>query len=385
MKFHSDRVEDWTGFATGNAQGGDSVTLLTRGLITSDDPEFYHYTEQISNTFVGNARISIDSVYKFLVIIHQDLSADLYVNDFPVIVEIKAKRSIEQGEVVMLGDIADIQKVTFPQVTIVDTDKVIYCFKIGWRFGLFFDLTPRIQPPHVKHSIHAQKLDVKKMEFSIGDLHRYLSFYHVYKTLESGDQFEEMVKDGWFPFIEILADEYRSLRDTYQNKFNFEERIGAIVDKINAERIAGITKKWWKNKIYEEKKQLIEAGINAYLQNTPDGFVNCIKNLLTEIEGILRKLYLAEKARGDRVTQGDLISYIIQKAKAKTASDHSLFFPLQFLKYLQDVIFADFDLEAGSITLSRHSSSHGVATPQQYTKSRALQLILILDQIYFYS
>lgn len=262
---------------------------------------------------------------------------------------------------------------------------MIYCFKVGWRFGLFFDLVPRLQPPGVTQTIPVKKLDIEKMELSIGELRRYLTFYHVYKILESEKQFSEMMKDGWFPFVEIIAGEYKSLSEAYQNKFDFENKTKSIINRFDEERIKKITEKWWKNQIFADKKIIIEAGIKAYLQNTPRGFVNCIKNLWTETEGILRKVYLKETGKGDGVKSNDLIKFIVKKAKNKTNSDYSLLLPFPFLKYLQDVVFADFNIETGNVDMSRHSSSHGVANTNQYTKERALQLILIIDQIYFYS
>lgn len=343
------------------------------------------YSEQISNIFLNNCKIPVDGVCQFLVIIHQDLSADLYVNNFSVHLEIKPKRDIKAGEAIVLGDIADIRKVKFPDIEIKDTDKVVYCFKVGWRFGLFFDLMPRLQPPGITKPISVEKLDIEKMELSIGELRRYLTFYHVYKILESEKQFSEMMKDGWFPFVEIIAGEYKSLNETYQNKFDFENKIKNIINGFDDKRIKKMAEKWWKNQIFADKKIIIEAGINAYLQNTPEGFVNCIKNLWTETEGILRKVYFKETGKGDKVKSNDLVKFIIEKAKNKTNSDYSLLFPFPFLKYLQDVVFADFNIETGNVDMSRNSSSHGVANTNQYTKERALQLILILDQIYFYS
>jgi len=385
MKIHIDKAQDLSGFAAENVKGGEMLKVLTRALLTSDSPEFYQYAEQISNIFLNKNQIQIDGVSQFLVLIHQDLSADLYINDFAVSVEIKAKRDIKAGEVVMLGDIADIRKVKFPDIEIKDTDKIIYCFKVGWRFGLFFDLTPRSQPTEATRAINTEKLDIEKMELSIGDLRRYLTFYHVYKVLESDTQFDEMLKDGWFPFVEILAGEYKKLSEAYQNKFDFENKVKSIVDNFNEERIKKIKEKWWKNQIFSDKKTLIEAGINAYLQDSQDGYVNCIKNLWTEIEGILRKLYHSETGKGDGIKSSDLISHIIQKAKTKSGSDYSLLLPLPFLKYLEDVVFANFNVETGKVDMSRNASSHGVADAELYTKARALQLVLVLDQIYFYS
>ena len=385
MKIHFDKVEDFVGFAVGNKKIGDTTArVLSSARLTSDDPNFHHYSEQISNIFLNKAQILINSVSQFLVIIHQDLSADLYVNDFPVAIEIRPKKDIKKGEVVRQGDIADVSKVIFPQVTIIDTDKIIYCFKVGWRFGLFFDLSPRVQPKESQYPVRAEKLDVDEAMRSIGDLYRYLSFYNVYKILESEIQFEEMKKDGWFPFVEIVAHEYKELSETYVNKFDHENRIRTIVDRFDKDRINRITDKWWKKNTFNENKNVIEAGIHAYLENTPSGIVNCIKNLWTEMEGILRRQYLVESGKGNNVKSNDLINFIIKKAKDKSKSDSSLLFPLPFLKYLKTVVYPSFNIENGKVEMSRHTSSHGVAKANEYTKERALQLILIMDQLYFY-
>ncbi|MBN2410828.1 hypothetical protein JXQ31_03985, partial [candidate division KSB1 bacterium] len=75
---------------------------------------------------------------------------------------------------------------------------------------------------------------------------------------------------------------------------------------------------------------------------------------------------------------------VIEKGRIKADSDLSLFFPEAFFKYLSESIFPQFDIEKDNITLSRHTSSHGVAKAEDYNQERALQMILILDQIFFY-
>ena len=223
------------------------------------------------------------------------------------------------------------------------------------------------------------------MMISIGDLYRSLSFHHVYKTLESGKQYEKMKKDGWFPFLEINADEYKELSEIYMSGFDFENKINGVVDKFTEDRIKIITEKWWENPIYFEKRALLEAGISAFLENTENGFIYCIKTLGTEMEGLLRLIYLTDTGKGKGVKSSQLISHIVDKVKNNSVSEYSLLLPSQFLKYLDDVIFPNFDFEKGNIELSRHSSSHGVVNVERYTKVRALQLIFILDQIYYYN
>lgn len=384
MKFHFNKVDNLAGVVVENTKGPGIVKVRTRAKITSDEPEFYDYSDEISNLFLSRAKQFVNNVYQFLVLIHEDLSADLYVNDFPVIVEMVAKRNTSLGELVTESDVADIRKMKFPKISILKTDKIIYCFKVGWRFGLFFDLNQRSDQLVGGKNVKGEELDLNEIETSLGDLYRYLSFYHVYKVLESKTQFSNMLKDGWFPFIEIIGKEYRELSRAYQGEFEVEARVKKIVNSFTAKRIKTLTDKWWNNQTFAEKKRLIEPGINAFLQDNEEGYVNCIKTLSSEIEGVMRSLYYLETGKGDFVKSPDLISHIINKAKNKTGSKNSLFLPEPFLKYLEDVVFSEFSIEKKEVPLSRHSSGHGVANPEQYTKERALQFILVLDQIFFY-
>lgn len=384
MKFHFAKVQDVVGFATENAKGGEDVRVLERALLTSDAPEFYQYSAHISSLFLVPAKVLIDTVYRFLVVIHADLSTDLYVNDFSVAVEIIPKKDVKAGDLVMHGDIADVRRVKFPDIDINETDRVIYCFKVFWRFGLFFDLAPRIKPAEALQPVHVEKLDLESATNSIGELYRYLMFYHLYKSLESGPQFEEILKDGWFPFIEIASNEYKQLAEAYESKFNFEDRVASVVNAFGPDRIKMLADKWWRKDVFSRKRSLIEAGVAAYVENTQAGFVNCIKTLSSEIEGVLRMLYFSETGKGDDVKSTELIRHIIDKVKKKAGSDMSLLLPMEFLRYLQEVLFAGFSVEAGKIPMSRHTSSHGVAETELYTKAHALQLILVLDQICYY-
>jgi hypothetical protein len=58
---------------------------------------------------------------------------------------------------------------------------------------------------------------------------------------------------------------------------------------------------------------------------------------------------------------------------------------LQFLRYMRDYTYAQFDPKKPQAhVMSRHSVGHGGAAPAAYTMERALQAILTLDQLNFY-
>ncbi len=383
MRYQLHNLSDISGFALENASSGEQALVLARAALTTSDADFYHYVENFAGMYLLPLGIDVGEVNKFLVIHHQDRTADLYVNDFHVNFGIRLKRDVKKGQGLTVKHFADIRSVTFPEVTFNETDTLVYVFRLGWRFGLFFDLfaagLAAEHPP-----AYAKVLDVGQAELEIGGLYRRLWFYGVYELLESATkQFDEMQADGWFPFVETIPSEFDALTKAYANKFDFDNKINDIVEQFHEARIRDISDRWWKNERFADKKKLIWAGISAYLQDTEEGFVNCIKNLLTEVEGLLRSMYHEDTGRG-AMNQREFLEHIAQKARSVAGSDSSLLLPKSFSEYLTRHTFGNFNVDTGDVSLSRHTASHGVASPDVYTKAHALQVILVLDQIHFF-
>ena len=376
MRLHVDRVQNLTGFTVCNVPKDYYCWVLAASSVTSDEPEFYRYIEQLSSIFLNGEgyRTNVNTIHNFLILIHRDLSADIYINDFLIEIEMLSKRSVQAGTVITDGDIADIRQVRFPEINTQNSDQVICCFKVGWKFGLYFNFLGQ-----------NEVYDVQLVQSALGRLYRYLSFQSVYQSLESETHFRQMVNDGWFPFIEILGEEYKTLALTYQNeKFTYDDTVRELLDKFDEARVKRMTEKWWTKPSFQKKQLLLQAGIDAFLQRNDNGNINCIKNLYTEAEGIMRLLYFEDTGKSNRISLEELIRYIGDLAEKRTAGDgQSLLLPQEFLAYLRTSIFANFDLETNTVDLSKHSVGHGAAVAEVYTPERALQALLTLDQIYF--
>ena len=346
--------------------------------ITSDIPEFYTYIDQISNIYLSPPEVSksVNRIHNFLILIHNDLSADIYINDFKVRARMRLKRNLEIGTLIRKNDIADVQALEFPEIEIQGSDSVICCLKVGWKFLLYFNFLSE-----------GRRLDAASMQTELGRLYRYLSFQEVYHTLESETCFKEMVADGWFPFIELLGKDYEELAAIYKNGRPVSDHaVKTLLDRFDKARLKVMTDEWWENFLFQEKRELLQAGIDAFLGRTKSDYINCIKTLYTEIEGIMRLLYFKETGKGSRIGQKEFISQLIAIGERYTGADSdSLLLPQQFLKYLTENVFANFNVDTGMVDLSRHSVAHGAAEGNEYTSERALQGILILDQIYFYT
>ena len=365
------------GFLNRFLSDGNIEVTCAVGL-TSDDPKFYRYMEQISSIYFNctEFKANINNIHSFLILIHRDLSADIYINNFAIETQVRLKRSsesLELGMLIMKSDIADICELSFPDIEIQDSDSIVCCLKVGWKFLLYFDFL-----------IQDRKSDITTTQNVLGRLYRHLSFEEVYRTLESEDCFKKMVADGWFPFVEILGKDYKELTISYQNgEPASESDVKALLDKFDEPRLEAITDRWWKHPLFEEKRELLQAGIDAFLSGTKSDYINCIKTLYSEIEGIMHALYFEDSGTRTRHIQ-KLINRLIEVGERKAEDDQSLLLPQYFLSYLTENIFKEYDLTTGEVDLSRHSALHGVALGEDYTSAKALQALLTLDQIYFY-
>lgn len=345
---------------------------LTRAFVCSDDPAFYRYCDEISKVFLNS--YFVDAINHYLILIHSDLSADVYVNEFPIQIKILAKRDVKASEPIGSSAIADIAELRFPGIDIKENDCVIFCFKKGWKFGLFFDFFP---------ADRKSVLDIKRLSHDLGGYYRYLAFQELYLILKDEPLFEAMFVDGWFPFIQLLGGDFEELAACYKHKSDFPNNVDRFLNRFDKERIKTFVNRWWKNLLFNGKQKILEAGIEAYLLGTEAGYINCVKTLYSEIDGIVRMRYVDEKKKKNPNFQ-ELVEYVKQKAEGKFGPRESLGFSDVFYRYLNEVVFRNFDLTTGQIDLSRHSALHGVADQTKYTRTRAIQAILILDQMFFY-
>ena len=392
MRLYVGKVIDITGFSVCNVPAEHYFWALSSSRQTSDQPIFYKYMDEISKLFLHppEYKINISSINNFLIVIHKDLSADIYLNDYPIEIKCRSKRDILEGELISDNSIADIVELRFPGIDIKESDKVICCIKVGWKFGLYFNLirNPNLVQTEIGSSEFKEepleRSNIVQMQTQLGQLYRYLVFQYVYQSLESEPIFNEIIADGWFPFVEILGDEYKRLFETYQNdKFTYENDVRKLLDSFNEMRIKSITDKWWENSFFQEKRELLQPGIDAFMRGTQSDYISCVKNLYPEIEGILRSMYRADHAEGAyRIEK--VLAHLLEVGKLNVEDENSLLLPNEFLQYLKNSFFRDFDPANVTVDLSRHSVSHGAALETGYTAEKALQALLTLDQIYFY-
>ncbi len=156
------------GFAKGDVKSGGMLEFVVKASITSDDPAFYVLVRQIDNLFLAKlnpALFPVNSIFKFLIVLHEDGIADIYINDFQESVLARLNKGVKKGEVVYRDNITDIKELRFPDINIEPTDAIIYCSKVNWKFGFYFDLT--------------RKMDLRMLFEELGQLRKKLDFDNI--------------------------------------------------------------------------------------------------------------------------------------------------------------------------------------------------------------
>ncbi len=129
------------GFTRQSAKEGEAVEIIARDVATSESPMFFVYAEQIANLIFPQLDASTDSVDRYLIVLHTDASADVYLKDFQTQVGARVSRSFSPGDVVLRNDLSSIEDVQFPGISMIEGDRIVYFERRGWRFGIAFDLT----------------------------------------------------------------------------------------------------------------------------------------------------------------------------------------------------------------------------------------------------
>lgn len=357
------------GFAMANAPAGaERVPILTRATLFSDNPFFHHclraFAQEVDTKLRGQGiSAHLAQASNFAVVVDPDFTATLYIDCLHVSLEMVAKRAVEKGEAVFSNDIGDIYRgsIDFPKLR--PDQHFIICLRNEWKFLLIFDLTPE------------QPVDLNALGHSVGLGMRRLMFEQLYQCMADETVLAAMISKGWFPFNEIIGAEFEDLQKAVANDFNLEAIEALLVRNFNPVRLAHLLDRWWRNPHYDTRRELLREGIALFSEGR---HIASIKTLMTEIEGILREHH-TPRIPGKQGME-KILSVAFEEVP-KIAGEDTIYFPGQFVDYLHASVFTHFDPNLPATDATRNTVGHGRAPGTAYTPVRALQTILILDQI----
>lgn len=358
--------------AESKPKGVETASIWNRLAITSDHPAFHRIVEglgRVLNHKLDQAQAGqhIDRANSVVVVIKPDNTAKVWLDGAAMSIEMLALRSMAAGSPVFDRDIGDVTGLWFPLIEVETHDRLIIIFREGWRFALFFDLT--------------RELPIEEAKRALGQLYRLLKYRELYDLLGNSERFDRLVRAGWFPFTEIVSADFRELMETCENGFDFDDAEEKLLAKFDAERLDRMLARWIARPHLASREALLREAVDTFKDGKA---ISVLKIILTEIEGILRDAHKAATGRSAKLPA--LLKFAASSGEKKAGAPDTLLFPAAFGRYLESHTFANFDpdQEAGSAG-SRHAVGHGAAASASYTRIRALQALLTLDQIAFYT
>jgi hypothetical protein len=368
-------VEPLVGFSAEARKGGQKIKIWTRLALTSDEPLFHRLVESLADVInhmaqqVGIA-VNLRRADMVLLILKSNATAELWLDTAAVSLRCAVKRAMSAGTVIFENDITDVTGMSFPCVTFDEADKVLCLFRQDWHFGFAFDMNPD------------GKLDLEGFTTALGALYRQLRYKHLYEALSEPALFDSLLAAGWFPFVEIITADFKKLLQHCEAGFDLSEIEEKIIVHFDDTRMKRILERWVAKPHFAAKTDLLKVAINSFKNNEP---IAVIKILLTEIEGVLNDAYRATYG-GQGAKLKELLAFAEASAERKAGGSNTLLFPKAFGRYLRECTFANFDPSTQTGTAgSRHAVGHGAASQESYTMPRALQVILTLDQLAFYT
>jgi hypothetical protein len=366
------------GCAISSGRKGENVTVATREFTSSEDGDLFinrleGFPSDIIRMLPPESKIKSSVVDHMLVIIRQDKTATVYVNEIVFLAEVVNKgRDMEAGQPVYTDDIADVRKLSFKdrdlQDIIIPPDAgVLFLFSEGWRKGFYYDLKP-----FAGGNPEPRDYD---LEMLCGQFYAYLGFQHLFKISE--DEWNRLIAQQWFPFISLKNRTIQEIVNYARNNWEIDELTDRIANEL-AEMIPALLSKWEKNKLFESHFALFKQAAERFLEKD---YISATAILYPRIEGLMRTYHMASN-QSLKPTQKNLVTSVVD-AKATERHGNSLLLPNNFRRYLEEVYFASFDPNDPKI-LSRHTVSHGVAPAENFSLKGAIIGLLILDQLSFY-
>ncbi len=360
------------GYSLSAGRAGETVKVAVREFLSSEDgDDFLRRLEGFPNIVLNQLpvekRVMPSQIDHMLAVIRRDKTCTVYINELKVLGEMLAKRDIAAGQAVFADDIAGIRTIKFEGVEVPADAGVLYLFSSGWRKGLFYDFAP-IQPK-----------DAEPREYNLGvQLGQFFTYLLFQDRLKISDAaWENLLRQGWFPFISLSAALSKELVNYAQLSWDIDE----LLPKVSAELKSGFAKlqaKWSKKGFFSDHADLLTRAVDRFNAND---YVSAVSILYPRIEGVMRSYHLFTRPSVSQ-NQKTLVESVITP-RDSTMPQSMLLLPEKFRHYLADIYFAAFDPKSPS-GVSRHTVAHGVAPQDAYSEKAAAVGFLILDQLSYY-
>jgi hypothetical protein len=358
------------GYAASSFKKGEKAQVIVREFISSEDGDLFisrleGLPSEIINQIDPSIGIQPGIIDHLLVIIHQDRTAIVYINELQISITLRSKRDLKAGDIVRSDDVAHIEQLDIVGIEIPEDAGFIFIFSLGWRKGFFYDLQP------LSGKVSKQEYSFNKV---CGQYYSYLNFQHLFKISES--EWNAFFDQSWFPFVSLKDETIKRMISFIRNNWNIDDFLDDIANEVS-EMAPSMLSRWKNNKSIEPHFDLLSHALERYLQSD---YKSAVSIIYPRIEGIMRSLHNSLQSP-NKTNQRGLVTTVID-ARKHEYHEYSSLLPNMFQQFMEKVYFANFDATAAP--LSRNSVAHGVASSEEFSLKSSLIGILIIDQIFFY-
>lgn len=359
------------GYAMNKARKGEPVQITVREFISTEDGDlFIERLEGLPQTILNLVQeykpVNPSVIDNMLVIYHPDDSAEIYINELDLIIKTRVKKQVSPGDQIFLNDIALIEALEFNNATIPPSAGILFIFSLGWRKGMFYDLSP----------LHGEKTPRKyALSSLLGYYFAYLSQQKFFKI--NNDVWKILFEEKWFPFISLSIGFRERLISYAKAGWNPNDLLLESVTEIEG-MLENIKDRWQKSFLFEPHMPLLAHALDKFDDRD---YISSTSILYPRIEGVLRSAHehLSDEIK---INYTSLLNTSLGDPE-EPSTERSLLLPKRFRQFMEDIYLADF-VPREIADISRHSIAHGVAEPSQFDQKGAILGILILDHLYYF-
>jgi hypothetical protein len=363
------------GFATAPATDGEKMTVQTAGFVSSEDGgEFTSRLEQLTllSRVLNEFGVPPSRVDHVLAVLQPDNGVTVYCNELGLLGRARLGRpgGVKAGQAVSRDHLLDHDELvpvdaTGTPVSIPDDCGVVFLFSVGWRKGMYFDLS-------------LPRPDGRRRETSLpnlfGQYYTQVLFAEMYSATDA--QWHRLFECGLFPFTGLTSQDRADLFSLAK----FDRDPTPFVEPMCRTFAATLRTRlddWRRNRLLNRHMEFWTRALDRFEDDKPD-YISCLSILTDRIEGVLRTLFV-ERKPGVKATQAALSANLVENK-----GDSSVLLPAWFEQYLRRVYYAAFDLQAGEVPFSRNSHAHGVSKAADYDFVRATVAFMVVDQMFHY-
>jgi len=355
------------GFALNACREGEKAQVVFEQFVSSEDGElFFLRLEQgvdpILKMLPNGYWLPRSQIDHVLIIFNQDKTANVYVDELKLHLEIRSRGKVAAGQGIDKDHIADIEMLDVG-VEIPDDAGVLFLFSAGWRKGIYFDFAP------LRGNV--RKADLKWL---FGQFYARLTFQDHFAIADV--EWKAFFENKLFPFMGLSNQLRREMMHHIRAGWKLDDLVPKMVAEVKA-RASEFLEDWARHPTYQDHLPILTRAVERFLA---DDFISCTGLLFPRIEGLMRANHVASGS-----TTGFKQEYLALSAiGAKLTREVCILLPQRFHEYLENVYFASFAPRDSDIGVSRNSVGHGVARAESFDEKSAVIGLLVTHQLLFF-